>query len=93
MGFFGNAKRRKELSAAVNTLREQEIRSLSGTGGQNGMLVFSVGHSVVTEAELLQLHRKEISGRHYHFSTKVCWSTLRVMILMLLTKRTILDGK
>jgi len=57
MGFFGNAKRRKELSAAVNTLREQEIQVTGPYRRPNGMLVFSVGNSVVTEAELLQLHR------------------------------------
>jgi len=51
MGLFGNAKRRRELSAAVNTLREQGIRR------PNATLVFSVGNSVVTEAELLQLRR------------------------------------
>jgi hypothetical protein len=57
MGFFGNAKRRRELSAAVNTLREQGIQATGPYRRPNGMLVFSVGNSVLTEAELLQLRR------------------------------------
>ena len=57
MGLFGNAKRRKELSAAVNTLREQDIQVTGPYRRPNGMLVFSVGNSVVTEIELLQLQR------------------------------------
>jgi hypothetical protein len=57
MGFFGNAKRRRELSAAVNTLRGQGIQVTGPYRRPNGMLVFSVGNSVVTEVELLQLRR------------------------------------
>ena len=57
MRFFGNAKRRKELSAAANALREQGIQVSGPYRMRNGMLVFSVGHFVVTEAELLQLQR------------------------------------
>ncbi len=53
MRFFGNAKRRKELSAAANALREQGIQVSGPYRMRNGMLVFSVGHFVVTEAELL----------------------------------------
>jgi hypothetical protein len=57
MRFFGNAKRRKELSAAANALREQGIQVSGPYRMRNGMLVFSVGHFVVTEAELLQPQR------------------------------------
>jgi len=53
MRFFGNAKRRKELSAAANALREQGIQVSGPYRMRNGMLVFSVGHFVVTEVELL----------------------------------------
>ena len=72
MGLFGNAKRRKELSAAVNTLREQDIQVTGPYRRPNGMLVFSVGNSVVTEIELLQLQRKGGSqGDTTTFSTNV----------------------
>jgi hypothetical protein len=57
MGLFGHAKRRKELSAAVNTLREQDIQDTGPYRRPNGMLVFSAGNSVVSEAELRQLQR------------------------------------
>jgi hypothetical protein len=60
MKLFGNAKRRKALSAIVNTLRKQNL-NLKVTGPyrrRNGELVFSVGDSVVTEAELLQLQQR-----------------------------------
>ncbi len=53
MRFFGNAKRRKELSAAAKALREQGIQVSGPYRMRNGMLVFSLGHFVVTEAELL----------------------------------------
>jgi len=57
MGLFGNAKRRRELSAAVNTLREQGIQVTGPYRRPNATLVFSVSNSVVTEAELLQHQR------------------------------------
>jgi len=57
MRFFGNAKRRKELSSAVKTLPDQDIHVTGPYRRPNGMLVFSVGNSVVTEAELLQFQR------------------------------------
>jgi|GEM_PF-5998394 len=55
MKLFGNAKRRKELSAAVNTLRRQGIQVTGPYRRSKGILVFSVGDSVLTETELLRL--------------------------------------
>lgn len=57
MKFFGNAKRRKELSGAVKTLRDQDIHVADPNRRPIGMLVFRAGNSVVTEAELLRLQR------------------------------------
>jgi hypothetical protein len=47
MRFSGNAKRRKELSGAVKTLPDQDIHVTGPYRRPNGMLVFSVGNSVV----------------------------------------------
>jgi len=57
MRLFGNARRRKELSSAIKTLRDQGIQITGPYRRPNGMLLFSVGNSVVTEGELLQLQR------------------------------------
>jgi hypothetical protein len=58
MRLLVNAKRRKELSSAIKTLRDQGIQVTGPYRRPNGMLVFSVGNSVVTEIELLQLQRQ-----------------------------------
>jgi hypothetical protein len=58
MKLFGNAKRRKALSAIVNTLRGQNLKVTGPYRRRNGELVFSVGDAVVTEAELLQLQQR-----------------------------------
>jgi hypothetical protein len=58
MKLFGNAKRRNALSAIVNTLRKQNLKVTGPYRRRNGELVFSVGDSVVTEAELLQLQQR-----------------------------------
>jgi hypothetical protein len=55
MKLFGNAKRRKELSAAANTLRRQGIQVTGPYRRSKGILIFSVGDSVMTETELLRL--------------------------------------
>ena len=57
MRFFGNAKRRKELSSAVKTLPDQDIHVTGPHRRPNGMLLFCFGNSAVSEAELLQLQR------------------------------------
>lgn len=72
MRLLVNAKLRKELSSAIKTLRDQDIQVTGPYRRPNGMLVFSVGNSVVTEIELLQLQRKGGSqGDTTTFSTKV----------------------
>jgi len=72
MRLLVNAKLRKELSSAIKTLRDQGIQVTGPYRRPNGMLVFSVGNSVVTEIELLQLQRKgDLKGDTTTFSTKV----------------------
>jgi len=72
MRLLVNAKLRKELSSSIKTLRDQGIQVTGPYRRPNGMLVFSVGNSVVTEIELLQLQRKWGSqGDTTTFSTKV----------------------
>jgi hypothetical protein len=55
MRLFDNAKKRKELSAVANALRGLGIQVTGPYRRPNGILVFSVRNSVMTEAELLQL--------------------------------------
>jgi len=72
MRLLVNAKLRKELSSSIKTLRDQGIQVTGPYRRPNGMLVFSVGNSVVTEIELLQLQRKGGSqGDTTTFSTNV----------------------
>ena len=72
MRLLVNAKLRKELSSSIKTLRDQGIQVTGPYRRPNGMLVFSVGNSVVTEIELLQLQRKGGSqGDTTTFNTKV----------------------
>jgi hypothetical protein len=59
MGILAYRKQRKDLSSAVQTMRNHGIAVSGPYRRQNGKLIFSVADDVVTEDELLHLPRDE----------------------------------